>query len=362
MSLMRRRAKPPVGSRPGTLVIDADAQAPTIRLMTYTNTVLEEHEVTGVDDLEALLPVEGFAWIDVHGLGDRHTLETLGTLFAIHPLALEDVVHVPTRPKAEAYDHNLLIITRMLRMKGESDVDTEQFSIVVGKNYVLTLQEWAGDVLEPVRQRLRAGRGIIRSAGSGYLGYAILDTVVDAYYPVIDSVADRLEQMEDRVMADPSAATLRELNRLKNLLLRIRRAVSPQREAVNFLVRDENYFIDQTTRLYLRDTYDHCLSASEAVETSREFVNGLMNTYLTVVSNRMNEVMKTLTILMSIFVPVTFMAGLYGMNFDFMPELHWKWSYPVLLLAMLAVAGGMLLYFRRLGWIGSQTVEPEDDR
>jgi magnesium transporter len=305
--------------------------------------------------------VDGFAWIDVHGLGDLHTLETLGKLFSLHPLALEDIVHVPTRPKAEAYDNNLLIITRMIQITGECDLESEQFSIVVGKNYVLTVQEWEGDVLEPVRQRLRAGRGIIRSAGAGYLGYAILDTIVDAYYPVIEVVADRLELMEEQVMVDPSPETLRELNRLKNLLIRIRRAVAPQREAVNHLVRDENEFLDATTRIYLRDTYDHCVSSSEAVEGCREFVNGLMNTYLTVISNRMNEVMKTLTILMSIFVPVTFMAGLYGMNFDHMPELHWKWSYPVLLLAMLAVAGGMLLYFRRLGWIGSQVLEHHDD-
>ncbi|MBD3867240.1 MAG: magnesium/cobalt transporter CorA [Acidobacteria bacterium] len=357
---MRRRTKPPVGSRPGTLVIDSAAQAPTIRLMTYTNSDLAEHAVAGVDELQALIPAEGVSWIDVHGLGDLHTLETLGKLFSIHPLALEDVVHVPTRPKAEAYEHNLLIITRMIRVSGDCDVDSEQFSILVGSNYVLTLQEWDGDVLEPVRQRLRAGRGIIRSAGAGYLGYAILDTIVDAYYPVIEVVADRLEQMEERVMTDPSPKTLRELNRLKNVLIRIRRSVAPQREAVNSLVRDENDFLNDTTRLYLRDTYDHCVSSSEAVENSREFVNGLMNTYLTVISNRMNEVMKTLTILMSIFVPVTFMAGLYGMNFDSMPELHWKWSYPVLLLAMLMVAGGMLLYFRRLGWIGSRTRETDD--
>ena len=361
MSLMRRRSKPPVGSRPGTLVIDADAEKPTIRLMTYTKETIEERNVPDVDELEALLPGEGFAWIDVHGLGDLHTLETLGKLFSLHPLALEDIVHVPTRPKAEAYEHNLLILTRMIQIGDDGDLMSEQFSIVVGQNYVLTVQEWDGDVLEPVRQRLRAGLGIIRSGGAGYLAYAILDTIVDAYYPAIEVVADRLEQMEERVMVDPSPDTLRELNRLKNVLVRLRRAVSPQREAVNHLVRDENDFLSDTTRLYLRDTYDHCVSSSEAVESCREFVNGLMNTYLTVISNRMNEVMKTLTILMSIFVPVTFMAGLYGMNFDSMPELHWKWSYPVLLLAMLTVAGGMLLYFRRLGWIGNRVSETDDD-
>ena len=361
MSLIRRRTKPPVGSRPGTLVIDSAAQAPKIRLLTYGETGLQEQDVPQVGDLQRMLPTDGFTWIDVHGLGDLHTMETLGRLFHIHPLALEDVVHVPTRPKAESYDDHLLIVTRMIRVTGECEVETEQVSILVGTNYVLTLQEKAGDVLEPVRERLRSGRGIIRSAGSGYLGYAILDTIVDAYFPAIEAVADRLEQLEERVMVDPSPTTLRELNRFKNLLIRIRRAVAPQREAVNSLVRGDNPFLDDRTRLYLRDTYDHCLSSSEMVETSREFVNGLMNTYLTVVSNRMNEVMKTLTILMSIFVPVTFMAGLYGMNFDHMPELHWMWSYPALLLAMLAVAGGMLLYFRRLGWIGGRSGDPDDD-
>lgn len=360
MSLMRRPQKPPVGSRPGTLVIDSAAQAPKIRLMTYTDKTFEERVVRNVDDVQALRPTDRFCWVDVHGLGDLRTMETLGSLFSIHPLALEDIVHVPTRPKAELYDDNLLIITRMIQVSGDCDVRTEQFSIIIGRNYLVTFQEWEGDVLDSVRQRLRTGRGIIRT-GTGYLGYVIVDTIVDAYFPVVEVVADRLEEMEERVMTDPSPRTLRELNRLKNLLSRIRRAVAPQREAVNSLVRDENEFLDETTRLYLRDTYDHCLSSSEMVETSREFVNGLMNTYLTVVSNRMNEVMKTLTILMSIFVPVTFLAGLYGMNFEHMPELHWWWSYPALLVVMLAVAGGMLLYFRRLGWIGGRSGDPDDD-
>ena len=356
----RKKRNPPIGARPGTLVIDAGLAAPEIRLIRYSKDSIREAAVRDVETLRQTPGSPDFHWIDVQGLGDQKILETLGEIFSIHPLALEDVVHAPIRPKSEVYDHNLFVVARMLHGGGQDDVDAEQVSIFVGKNYVLTFQERSGDILDPVRARLRAGHRMIRSAGSGYLAYAILDTIVDGYLPVIEQIGDRLEAMEERVMEHPTPQTLRDLNKIKNLLVRVRRAITPQREAVSSLVRDENEFVGDATRMYLRDTYDHCVMTSEALETSREFVNGLMNTYLSVVSNRMNEVMKTLTIVASIFVPLTFMAGVYGMNFERMPELHWKWSYPLLLLSMGLVGAGMVYYFHRKGWIG-RNVDPEDD-
>jgi magnesium transporter len=273
-------------------------------------------------------------------------------MFAIHPLALEDVVHIPIRPKSEAYAENMLIVSRMLRHSGNADVDTEQVSIVLGRDYVLTFQEDYGDVLDPVRNRLKVPKSMMRKHGSGYLAYAILDTIIDAYYPVIEALGDRLEELEESVLTEASPETLRDLTAIKSTLLRLRRAVAPQREAVNSMIRDDCDFLSDTVRIYLRDTYDHIVQTSEAVESARELVSGLMNTYLSVISNRMNEVMKVLTIVASIFIPVTFLAGIYGMNFENMPELGLRWGYPVLIAVMVIIAVGMLVYFRRRGWLG----------
>lgn len=350
--MRKKKGKPPIGSRPGTLVIPAGAKPPVVRVFEYDAAFIEEHEGATLDDIKRLAKAKRNLWIDVHGLGSEELLRGLADVFSIHPLALEDVVHVPIRPKAEPYDHNLLIVSRMLGTDDSGRPEVEQVSILVGKDYVLTFQEKSGDVLDPVRQRLQIETARVRTLGSDYLGYAILDTIIDAYYPVVEAMGDRLESLEERVMADASPEVLRELNSIKGQLVTLRRAVAPQREAVNALVRDENELVSQTVRTYLRDTYDHIVQTAEAVETARELVNGLMNTYLSVVSNRMNEVMKTLTIVASIFVPLTFMAGIYGMNFDSMPELRVWWAYPLLLLAMAVTAGGMVVYFWRKGWIG----------
>lgn len=350
--MAKRKRKPPIGARPGTLVVDAALPEPRIHLIRYSKDSIHEETVAQVDSLRSILASSGFAWIDVQGLGRAPTIEALGEIFSIHPLALEDIVHASVRPKAEIYPENLLIAVRMLQVDGTGEIAVEQMSLLVGRNYVLTFQETYGDVLDPVRARLRAGGTTIRSAGPGYLAYAIIDTIVDAYLPVIEHLDAEIEILEEEVLEQAEPATLRSLNRIRKELTRIRRSVGPQREAINSLVRDGHVFIGETARLYLRDTYDHCLLTSETVESSRELVNGLLNTYLSAVSNRMNEVVKTLTLIASIFVPLTFIAGIYGMNFEAMPELHWKWSYPALLLLMAITAAGMLIHFRRRGWIG----------
>jgi magnesium transporter len=344
--------KPAVGAKPGTLAIDPQAPKPKIRVVSYSEESYEEHDLGNTGQLSELKERGGKLWVDVQGLGDEQTLRKLAEIFAIHPLALEDVVHIPIRPKAEPYDDNMLIVSRMLQHVEGEDVDTEQVSIIVGHSYVLTFQEAYGDILDPVRRRLQTPASLMRRHGSGYLAYAILDTIIDAYYPVIEKLGDRLEELEELVLTEASPETLRDLTDIKGMLLRLRRAVAPQREAVNSMIRDECEFLSDTVRVYLRDTYDHIVQTSEAVESARELVAGLMGTYLSVVSNRMNEVMKTLTIVASIFIPITFMAGLYGMNFDHMPELHLRWGYPILVLLMVVVGVGMLVYFKRKGWIG----------
>jgi magnesium transporter len=286
-------------------------------------------------------------------------MRQIGAIFNLHPLLLEDVVNVPQRPKVEPYGDQLLIIVRMVRMGeddeyGEPTVDMEQVSMVVAKHYVITFQERHGDILDPVRKRLSSDKSNLRKRGSDYLAYAIADTIIDAYYPVLEVVGNHLESLESVVIEDPSPAILGELNRLKNQLINLRRAIWPQREAFNALARGDHGLISDEVAVYLRDTCDHCIQTSEVAEMYREMVTGLMNIYLSAVANRTNEVMKVLTIMASLFIPLTFMAGIYGMNFDNMPELKYKYSYALLWIAMGIVTAGMLLFFRRKGWIGAQ--------
>ena len=346
-----------VGARPGTLVIAKDAPPPKITSIHYSAT---EHRTTTVDtadDLNNVFNEQEVTWIDIQGFGDRSIMRKLGTIFNLHPLLLEDVVNVPQRPKSEPYDDQLLVIVRMVRLEndeqsGEPKVDMEQVSMVIAKNYLITFQEKHGDILDPVRKRLVANKGIIRKRGPDYLAYVIADTIIDGYYPILEVVGDHLESLEDSVIDNPSPAVLSELNRLKNQLINLRRAIWPQREAINELVRGDHSMITDEVGVYLRDTYDHCIQTSEVAEMYREMVTGLMNTYLSSVANRTNEVMKVLTIMASIFIPLTFMAGIYGMNFEHMPELKYQYSYAILWAAMVAVVIGMVAFFWRKGWIG----------
>lgn len=342
-----------VGARPGTLVIGDDAPPPKIHMISYDLDEVIERDIHSAAELSAAFDPANVTWVDVQGFGDEELIRSIGEIFKLHPLAMEDVVNMPQRPKSETYDGQVLIITRMVRMKDASSVDMEQVTIVLGKNYVLTFQERYGDILDPVRRRIRTGIGRpIRRSGPGYLTYAITDTIVDGYYPVIEALGDHLEQLENFVMEEPSVEVLRVLNGTKNMLVNLRRAIWPMREAVNSLIREENSIIDDEVRLFLRDTYDHCVQTAEVIEMYREMASGLMNTYVSSVANRTNDVMKVLTIMASIFIPLTFLAGIYGMNFEHMPELHVKWAYPAVWVTMLGTAGGMLAYFWRKGWIG----------
>ncbi len=324
-----------------------------VRMISYDLDEVDEREITDIEDLAKAMDPENITWIDVQGFGDEKVVRRIGDIFSIHPLALEDIVNMPQRPKTESYDDQLLVITRMVRHTEEKAVDMEQVSMLMGKNYVVTFQERYGDVLDPVRERIRHGQGRpIRRSGSDYLTYVITDTIIDGYYPVIEAIGDHLEHLETVVMDNPSSQTLQELNRTKNLLVNLRRVVWPQRELVSSLMRDENELIVDEVRMFLRDTYDHCVQTAEVIEMYRDMSTGLMNTYLSSIANRTNDVMKVLTIMASIFIPLTFMAGIYGMNFEHMPELHVRWAYPAIWLAMTLTASGMLIFFWRKGWIG----------
>ncbi len=354
---MFRKQHPAIGASPGTLVVAKHLPAPKIHLIHYApEGAIREIDSGDVSELRAARSPETVTWIDVQGLGDEGTIRQLSEVFDFHPLLLEDIVNCPQRPKAEAYGDQLLLVVRVVSCGVEPDeITMEQVSLVLGPNYVVTFQERHGDVLGPVRRRIRSGKGTIRDRGPDYLAYAIVDTIIDAYYPVIEVIGNQLEGLEDEVIATPSTELLHRIHRLKNRLVQVRRVIWPQREAINALVRGDHDAITPEVRLYLRDTLDHCVQTSEVVEMFREMTTGLMNTYLTAVANRTNDVMKVLTIVGTIFIPMTFLAGVYGMNFDHMPELHSRWGYPLIWIAMLGCASTMMLFFWRKGWFGASS-------
>ena len=356
---MFKKRLPKAGARPGTLVIPEGALPTRIHLARIEDGAVEERDIADWTELREESDKGRLVWIDVQGLGNEEAIRGIGDLFSIHLLAMEDIVNVPQRPKAEFYEDQWVLTTRMVRFDDESKLLIEQVSVVFGEGYVLTFQERYGDVFDPIRRRIRNPKGRMRQYGASYLAYALFDTIIDGYYPILERIGDRLEMLEEIVFSHPAQSVLRYLNRVKKRLSELRRCISPQREMVNTLLRDASRTIEPDVQLYLRDTYDHCVHALEIADTCRETVGGLMNTYLSAVSNRTNDVMKLLTLVATIFIPLTFIAGIYGMNFDHMPELHVWWAYPAVWLLMLATAGGMVLYFRHKKWIGQGTLDEE---
>jgi len=345
---------------PGTLVVD-EGPKPKMFVIDYGPTTFSEKELGSVEEIIPYLTDEhdSITWVDVRGIHDRGTFERLGEIFKIHPLALEDMVNVPQRPHTDAYPEQQVVIARMVQLAPTATtVATEQLALLFGPGFVLTVQEEEErDCLDPVRERIRRGRGPIRKAGADYLAYALIDAVIDGFYPVLEIYGERLEDMELE-SAEANRRMSTQIHEVKRELLTLRRAIWPQRDLVNALLRDESPHVTKETRLYLRDTYDHAVQVMDMVETFREIASGLMDLYLSGVSNRMNEVMKVLTIISTIFLPITFIAGVYGMNFDpasspyNMPELKWRYGYPVALVAMGISVLGLLYYYRRKGWLG----------
>ncbi len=350
---LTRRRGPTPGSVPGAMVLPADSPKPAIRVMAYGEAGLAEHAVERVDELRDLLQVEGgAAWIDVEGFGDQAVLSEIGDVLGIHPLAMADVVHVPQRPKAELHDGRLLIIVQMARLSEAGDIVIEQVSLVLGPGWVVSFQERPGDVFDPVRERIRSGNTRIRRMGADYLAYALLDAVIDGYFPVIEALGGVIDALEEEVVERPSRATLARIHATRRTLTTLHRVQWRQRDAVAAILRDEELPFTEPVKPYLRDTHDHAFQTLDAIETFRDMVVGLMDLHLSSTSNRLNEVMKTLTIVATIFIPLTFLAGVYGMNFDYMPELRWRWAYPAVWGLMIALGGGLLLWFRGRGWIG----------
>lgn len=349
----KRHPKP--GASPGTIVVNTQSPKPVIHVIDYSTEEFFEKDIADVADLREYVDSPSMCWIDVQGFGDESVLRAIGDLVGLHHLALADAVNAPQRPKVETYGRHMLWITQMVMPAGEYSVETEQFSMVLGPNYLITFQERYGDILNPVRERIRAGKGLIRKSGPDYLAYALIDAVIDGYYPIMEQFGEHLETLEDDIVERPTPELLQRIHRVKREMLAIRRAIWPQRESINQLIRDDSDWVSEAVKTYLRDVYDHCIQIIDVVETYRELTSGLMDVYLSSIANRQNEVMKVLTIVSTIFIPLTFMAGIYGMNFEFLPELRFHYAYPILWLVMVLISGGMIYFFRRKGWIGRQT-------
>jgi magnesium transporter len=353
--LGKRYPKP--GTAPGTLrpLEEPRTQHARVTVIDYSPEHCTEKSIDHVEDLAAFRDAESVTWINVDGLNDVPLLEALGRCFNIHPLTLEDILNCGQRPKLEDYGSYHFIVMKSLRTGQDDVLETEQISFILSERFVLTLQEIPGDSFEAVRERIRKGKGQIRRMGPDYLAYALIDALVDEFFPVLERYGERLEALEDTVITDATPPTLNEIHQIKRELLTVRRAAWPEREVINALQREGHDMVRAETRIFLRDCYDHVVQVIDMIETYRDLAAGLLEVYLSSVSNRMNEIMKVLTIISTIFIPLSFIAGVYGMNFDTrkslnMPELGWAWGYPAVLGVMLAVAVGLLFFFRRKGW------------
>ena len=362
---IRRRTKP--GEKPGTVTIAPDAKPTTVRVMAYDKDRVVEEAIDDPARLGEYLDKWPVLWVDVVGLGSEDKLRTIANLFHIHPLALEDVVHVYQRAKVESYDENVFVVLRIPDSSKEELC--EQFSLFLGVNYVVTFQERPGDSFDLVRNGLRHEKSTTRQAvRPDYLAYRLIDAAIDAYYPMLESIGDRLDTLDDSENFRNMHKAFAKLHEVRRDLLMLRRSIWPLRDALSELRSEMTPFIADTTRIYLRDCYDHAVQLIDLLESYRDIAGDVRDYYLSTISNRMNQVMKTLTVISTIFLPLSFIASIYGMNFNpaastwNMPELNWKYGYPFALALMAIVAAAMLLNFKWRGWLDSDPNGDEDTK
>jgi magnesium transporter len=351
--LIPRRSRK-TGLPPGTIVHVGEERYERAKLsvISYDQVNLQEKEINKVEEVFSFRNKQSVTWLNIDGVHQIEILEQIGKHFGLHPLVLEDIASTEQRPKMEDFDDYIFVILRMLRFDDkENETKTEQISLLLGPDFVISFQEKEGDVFDSIRERIRNNKGRIRKMGADYLAYALIDAVVDNYFMILEKLGETIEEIEEKLVTNPTSETLHTLHDLKREMVFLRKSVWPLREVINRLERSESPLINKSTYVYLRDVYDHTIQVIDAVETFRDMLSGMLDIYLSSVSNRMNEVMKVLTIIATIFIPLTFIAGIYGMNFRYMPELEQAWSYPAILILMLIMAIVMLIYFRRKKWM-----------
>jgi len=352
--LIKKRSKK-AGLPPGTLVHIGEKRAgrPKLTLIDYDEANFQESEVRTAEECFPFQEKPTVTWINVEGVHEVEIVEKLGNCFGLHPLVLEDILNTDQRPKLEVYGDYIYIVLKMLYDGGlNRPIEAEQVSLILGSNFVISFQEGKeGDVFDPVRERIRSGKGFIRKTGPDYLVYSLIDTIVDNYFLILERMGEKVELLEKELLAHPTTGTLQEIQKFKNGMTFVRRVVWPLREVVSGLGRKESPLIHETTEIYLRDVYDHIVQIMDTVEVYREMLSGMLDIYLSSVSNRLNSVMKVLTIIATIFMPLTFIAGIYGMNFKYMPELGWRWGYPAVWLVVVIIGISMLICFKKKKWL-----------
>jgi magnesium transporter len=349
-----KKSSKKAGMSPGTLVHvgEQKIEKARITLMNYDQDRSEEKELKRIEESFVCKDTPPVTWINIDGLHDVELIEKVGTHFGIHLLVLEDIVNTAQRPKMEDYEDYIYFVFKILKFdETTSHIASEQVSLILGPHYLISFQEIEGDVFNFVRERIRKGRIHIRKSGPDYLAYALMDAVIDHYFLILEKISEKIEMLEERIHSDPTPEILQSIHDLKREIIFFRKQVWPIREVLNTWQKAESPMVQQTSKVFIRDVYDHTIQVIDTIESFRDIIAGMMDLYLSTVSNRMNEVMKVLTIMATIFIPLTFVAGIYGMNFKFMPELEWKWSYPVLWVLLIAIFCGMLLYFKRKKWL-----------
>jgi len=356
---IKKRSKT-IGQPPGTLVHigEKKTEETRITIIDYDETHFEEKKAKTVEECFPFKDTPTVTWINIDGIHQVEIIEKIGKHFSLHPLILEDILNTGQRPKIEDFIEYLYVVLKMLYYDDkEAEVKAEQVSLILGSNFVISFQEREGDVFNPIRDRIRGSKGRIRKMGADYLAYALLDGVVDNYFMILEKLGEEIEDMEEELVSNPTPETSQGIHRLKGEMIFLRKSVWPLREVINGLERGESSLIKESTIIYLRDLYDHTIQVIDTIETYRDIVSGMVDTYLSSISNRMNEVMKVLTVIAVIFIPLTFIAGIYGMNFNpeaspwNMPELNWSFGYLSVIGLMFLIALGMIIYFKRKKWL-----------
>jgi magnesium transporter len=349
-----KRTSKKAGMSPGTLIHVGEQKIdkPGITLINYDPDRLEEKKIKRIEESFEYKDTPPVTWINIDGLHEVEIIEKIGSHFNIHPLILEDIVNTAQRPKVEDFEDYIYFVFKMLKFDEKSShITSEQVSLILGPHYLISFQEAEGDVFNFVRQRIRKGRGRIRKSGPDYLAYALIDAVVDHYFLILEKVGEKIEQFEEKVQSDPTPEILQNIHNLKREIIYFRKQVWPVREVLSTWQKTESALVQDANKVFISDVYDHTIQVIDTIESFRDIISGMMDLYLSTVSNKMNEVMKVLTIMATIFIPLTFVAGIYGMNFKFMPELEWKWSYPILWVLLVIIFFGMIYYFKRKKWL-----------
>lgn len=347
------QAKRTIGQAPGTLVYTGNKNQSKVLLevFSYNKTSIEEKSGESLVDVTSIESADKTNWLNIDGLNNIELINEIGKAYNLHPLLLEDVLHVDQRPKTEDFGDYIFFTIKMFHSVTDLGIEYEHVSFVLGKNIVISFQEKPKDVFDLIRDRLRNSFGRIREKGADYLFYRFIDTIIDNYFLVLDQIAEKIEALEDEVMEDPTTKTLQKLQKVRKELIYLRRSIYPLRESINTILKSENHLMKKETERFFMDVYDHTIQVIESLETYRDLLSGIMDLYMNTASNKMNEIMKVLTIVSTIFIPLTFIAGIYGMNFQYIPELEYKWGYPIIWILMIVIAIIMLILFKRKKWL-----------